>query len=165
MIDNFLPIPDAESLPSYPLVLKLIVCEFGPLPGCLHPTSCSKRKDSRAILSTNGCPMQGRRQEAYSSVADSAMHHSPGITRSMCYGAFDLTTWGILKFYCLSCPYLSQFMNRTHMSSCSDLLEESVNELLVINVRKSLTASMERAVLCKAHHVIDLLVENMNVKM
>ena len=26
MFDNFLPIPDAESLPFYPLVLKLVVC-------------------------------------------------------------------------------------------------------------------------------------------
>ena len=26
MFDNFLPIPDAESLPLYPLVLKLVVC-------------------------------------------------------------------------------------------------------------------------------------------
>ena len=26
MVDNFLPIPDAESLPFYPLVLKLVVC-------------------------------------------------------------------------------------------------------------------------------------------
>ena len=27
MFDNFLPIPDTESLPFYPLVLKLDVCE------------------------------------------------------------------------------------------------------------------------------------------
>ena len=27
MFDNFLPIPDAESLPFYPLVLKLAVCD------------------------------------------------------------------------------------------------------------------------------------------
>ena len=27
MLDNFLPIPDAESLPFYPSVLKLVVCE------------------------------------------------------------------------------------------------------------------------------------------
>ena len=26
MFDDFLPIPDAESLPFYPLVLKLVVC-------------------------------------------------------------------------------------------------------------------------------------------
>ena len=26
MLDNFLPIPDAESLPFYPSVLKLVVC-------------------------------------------------------------------------------------------------------------------------------------------
>ena len=26
MFDSFLPIPDAESLPVYPLVLKLVVC-------------------------------------------------------------------------------------------------------------------------------------------
>ena len=32
MFDNFLPqaIPDAESLPFYPLVLKLVVCERQP---------------------------------------------------------------------------------------------------------------------------------------
>ena len=28
MFDNFLPIPDAEFLPFYPLVLKLVVCAF-----------------------------------------------------------------------------------------------------------------------------------------
>ena len=28
MFDNFLPIPDAESLPFYPLVLRLVVCRF-----------------------------------------------------------------------------------------------------------------------------------------
>ena len=33
MFDNFLPIPDAESLPFYPLVLKLVVCGGGPAPG------------------------------------------------------------------------------------------------------------------------------------
>ena len=27
MFDNFLPIPDAASLPFYPLVLKLVVCD------------------------------------------------------------------------------------------------------------------------------------------
>ena len=27
MLDNFLPIPDAEPLPFYPLVLKLVVCD------------------------------------------------------------------------------------------------------------------------------------------
>ena len=26
MFDDFLPIPDAESLPFYPMVLKLVVC-------------------------------------------------------------------------------------------------------------------------------------------
>ena len=36
MLDNFLPIPDAESLPFYPLVLKLVVCVSLPtrLPAC-----------------------------------------------------------------------------------------------------------------------------------
>ena len=29
MFDDFLPIPDAESLPFYPLVLKLVVCVLG----------------------------------------------------------------------------------------------------------------------------------------
>ena len=33
MFDNFLPIPDAESLPFYPLVLNLVVCV------CVPPTS------------------------------------------------------------------------------------------------------------------------------
>ena len=28
MLDNFLPIPDAESLPFYALVLKLVVCSL-----------------------------------------------------------------------------------------------------------------------------------------
>ena len=28
MFDNFLPIPDAESLPFYPLVLKLVGCVY-----------------------------------------------------------------------------------------------------------------------------------------
>ena len=31
MFDDFLPIPDAESLPFYPLVLKLVVCARGPM--------------------------------------------------------------------------------------------------------------------------------------
>ena len=29
MFDDFLPIPDAESLPFYPLVLNLVVCAAG----------------------------------------------------------------------------------------------------------------------------------------
>ena len=32
MFDNIPPIPDAESLPFYPLVLKLVVCVSGRLP-------------------------------------------------------------------------------------------------------------------------------------
>ena len=32
MFDDFLPTPDAESLPVYPLVLKLVVCMFHALP-------------------------------------------------------------------------------------------------------------------------------------
>ena len=42
MFDNFLPIPDAESLPFYPLVLELVVCAqmdaSAPMPACVAIT-------------------------------------------------------------------------------------------------------------------------------
>ena len=46
MFDNFLPIPDAESVPFYPLVLKLVVCV--PLSGCCRRSQqqlvCDRRR-------------------------------------------------------------------------------------------------------------------------
>ena len=36
MFDNFLPIPDTESLPFYPLVLKLVVCVVYPMNSPMH---------------------------------------------------------------------------------------------------------------------------------
>ena len=36
MFDDFLPITDAESLPLYPLVLKLVVCVICPQPKLMH---------------------------------------------------------------------------------------------------------------------------------
>ena len=41
--DDFLPIPDAESLPFYPLVLKLVVCAFEEEKGFRYPQLLSVR--------------------------------------------------------------------------------------------------------------------------
>ena len=40
MFDNFQPIPDAESLPFYPLVLKLVECVPRQLHGWKNSKSC-----------------------------------------------------------------------------------------------------------------------------
>ena len=38
-----------------------------------------------------------------------------------------------------------------------DLFEESMNELLVVDIRKSLAAGMKATILRKGDHVIDLI--------
>ena len=56
MFDNFLPIPDAESLPFYPSVLKLVLC----VPASPIAPTYARRPARSRRLATAGRPARSR---------------------------------------------------------------------------------------------------------
>ena len=54
MFDNFLPIPNTESLPFYPLVLKLVVCVSLLCQGALQNSHCAALPGSIVAHASSG---------------------------------------------------------------------------------------------------------------